>query len=189
MGCLNEFKRAYKTLADTTLHLMKKTPDGKQDWTPPVGDFLTMGQLLYHLGETQRFLRLILEGTFREMDKNFMEYMTNHPSADRDEGIKYFKQEHDKVMKMLNEMTEDDFVNKKHYFWTVADEPTPFIAFNVIEHNASHKYQLFMYLKMLGVPNMDSLALAGEDGLPKEEVIKMYAKAHEEYEKAHGIKA
>jgi len=189
MGCLADFKRTYKTLADTTLHLMKKVPVGKEDFKPPVGEFMTLGQLLYHQGDCQRFLRMILEGTFREFDENFMEYMKNHPSATRDEAIKRFREEYNKVMKHLDNMTEEEFLNATHYFWTVDDEPTSFIAFNVIEHNASHKYQLFMYLKLMGLPNMDSLTLAAEDKIPRDEMLKMYEMAHKAYEEKHGIKA
>ena len=189
MGCLNEFKRTYKALAKTTLHLMKKVPDGKEDFTPPAGHFMTMGQLLYHQGDCQRFFRMILEGTFRELDKNFLEFMSNHPSASRDEAIKYFKEEHGKVMKHLDRMTEEEFREKEMYFWTVNDEPMPFISYKVLEHNTSHKYQLFMYLKLMGLPDMDSFALDGEDEVPKEEILKMYEAAHKAYEEKHGIKA
>ncbi|MCD4786125.1 MAG: DinB family protein [Candidatus Eremiobacteraeota bacterium] len=189
MGCLHDFKRTYKTLADTTLHLMKKVPEGKEDWKPPTGEFMTMGQLLYHQGDCQMFLKKIFEGTMRELDKNFMEYMANHPSASKEEAIKRFKEEHEKVMEYLDNMTEKEFLNKKYYFWTVDDEPMPFIAFNVIEHNASHKYQLFMYLKLMGLPGIDSFALGGEDTAPREQVLEMYAKAHEAYEKKHSVKA
>lgn len=189
MGCLNDFKRAYKTLSDTTLHLMKKVPDGREDFTPPTGEFLTLGQLLHHLGDCQKFFRMIMEDTFRELDKNFMEYMSNHPASSRDAAMKHFTEEYEKVMKMLDEMTEEEFLEKEHYFWTVTDETMPFITYNVIEHNASHKYQLFIYLKLMGLPDIDSFALAGEDEVPKEEIMKMYEMAHQAYEEKHGIKA
>jgi len=189
MGCLEDFKRTYKTLADTTLHLMKKVPEGKEDWKPPAGEFMTMGQLLYHQSDCQMFLRKIFEGTMRELDKNFMEYMGSHPSVSKEEAIKRFEEEHKKVMDILDKMTEEEFLNNKYYFWTVADEPLPFIAFNVIEHNATHKYQLFIYLKLMGLPNMDSFALAGEDTMPKEQILEMYKKVHEDYDRKHGIKA
>lgn len=189
MGYLNDFKRAYKTLSETTVHLMKKVPEGKEDFTPSTGDFMTMGQLLHHLGDCQRFFRMIMENSFRELDKNFTEFMANHPSSTRDEAIKFFQEEHEKVMKHLDNMTEEEFSEKQHYFWTVTDEAMPFISYNVIEHNASHKYQLFIYLKLLGLIGIDSFALAGEDEAPKDEVMKMYEAAHKAYEEKHGIKA
>lgn len=81
MGVLEDFKRTYKTLAYTTIHLIKKVPEGKEDFKPPVGEFVTLGQLLYHLGDAQMFLRMIFEGTMRELDRNFLEYMGKHFSA------------------------------------------------------------------------------------------------------------
>lgn len=189
MGCLSDFKRAYKALADTTLHLMKKVPDGKEDWKPTTGEFMTMGQLLHHLGDTQSFLSMILEGTMRERDRNFLEYMGSHPSSGREDAIAHFKKEYEKAMALLDKMSEEEFQKMEYYFWTVDDEPMPFISYNIIEHNASHKYQLFMYLKLLGAPRMDSFALAGEDEKPLEEVIKGYEMAHRAYDEKHGIKA
>ena len=189
MGVLEDFKRAYKTLSDTTLHLMKKVPAGREDFKPATGEFMTLGQLLYHLGDTQMFLRMIFEGTMRELDKNFLEYMGKHPSAGKDEAIRHFEEEHEKAMALLDKMTEEEFLKAIYYFWTVADEPLPFIAFNIIEHDASHKYQLFTYLKLIGLPDMDSLALAGEDTLPREQVMEMYMKAHQEYDRTHGVNA
>lgn len=183
MGLHADFRRAFKTLSDTTIHLMKKVPENTEDFKPPVGEFMTLGQLLYHLGDTQMFLRMILEGSFRELDKNFLEYMGRHPSATRDEAIRRFEEEHEKVAALLDKMTEEEFLNAVHYFWTVNDEPLPFIAFNIIEHGASHKYQLFIYLKLMGRPNMDTLALGGEDELPREQVLEMYRHAHEEYDR------
>lgn len=185
MGCLESFKSTYKTLSDTTLHLMKKVPEGKEDFTIPGEKAMTMGQLLYHLGDCQRFLHMILEGKFRDLDKNFLEYMGSHPSASRDEAIVYFQDNNKKVMEILDKMIEKEFLEEKRYFWTVNDEPLSFIAFNVIEHNASHKYQLFMYLKIMGLPGMDSFALAGEDTLPREEILKMYVAAHKAYDDSH----
>jgi uncharacterized damage-inducible protein DinB len=188
MGVLEDFKRTYKTLADTTIHLIEKVPKGKEDFKPPVGEFMTLGQLLYHLGDAQMFLRMIFEGTMRELDRNFLEYMGKHSSASKQEALKHFQDEYKKVMECLDRMTEEEFLKATHYFWTIDDEPFSFITYNIIEHNASHKYQLFMYLKLMGLPNMDSFALAGEDTVPKEQVIEMLGKAHEEYDRKHGIK-
>lgn len=188
MGCYQDFLRAYKTLSETTIHLMKKVPEGMEDFRPSPGEFMTMGQLLYHLGDTQRFFRLIIEGGFRELDKNFMEFMSNHPSASKDKAIEYYREEYSKVLDILNGMGEDAFNSSYRYFWTVDDEPLTFAAFNIIEHNASHKYQLFIYLKLLGLPGMDSFAIAGEDQKPLEEVIQMYEMAHKAYEEKHTIK-
>jgi uncharacterized damage-inducible protein DinB len=185
MSCLSDFKRQYKALADTTLHLMKKVPDGKEDWTPSSGEFMTMGQLLFHLGDTQKFLSMIINGTMRELDKNFAEYMGHHPSATKEQAIAHFAEEHEISMALLDKMTEDEFHNKLHYFWTVADEPMPFISYNIIQHNASHKYQLFMYLKLLGLPGMDSLALDGEDSMTMEEIFQVYGAMHKAYDEAH----
>ncbi|MCE1248850.1 MAG: DinB family protein [Firmicutes bacterium] len=182
MGCMEDFIRAYKTLSDTTIHLMKKVPEGKEDFKPATGDFMTTGQLLHHLGDTQRFFRLILEGGFRELDKNFLEYMSNHPSSSTEKAIEYYKSEYGKVIELLNLMDEEEFQNISRYFWTVDDEPMPFIAFNIIEHNACHKYQLFMYLKMMGLPNINSFALAGEDDKLVEEIIKFFEMAHKAYD-------
>ena len=41
----------------------------------------------------------------------------------------------------------------------------------------------------MGLPNMDSFALAGEDTMPKEQILEMYKKVHEDYDRKHGIKA
>ncbi|MDQ7825927.1 MAG: DinB family protein [Candidatus Eremiobacteraeota bacterium] len=189
MEMLEGFKRTYTKLADTTLHLMRKVPEGKEGFTPPSGEFMTLGQLMHHLGDTQLFLRMIFEGSLRELDKNFLEYMGSHPSSTKEEAIARYMEEYRKVMVYIDRMTEEEFAGAVHYFWTVNDEPLPFIAFNIIEHNASHKYQLFIYLKLMGLENIDSFALAGEDTAPRDKIIEMYKKAHEEYDKKHGVHA
>jgi uncharacterized damage-inducible protein DinB len=189
MGCFLDFLRAYKTLSETTIHLMKRVPDNMEEFKPPAGEFMTTGELLHHLGETQRFFRLILEGEFRELDRNFLEYMAKHTSVSRDESIRYYQEEYAKTIELLDRIDEEQFDELRRYFWTVEDEPLPFIAFNVIEHNANHKYQLFMYLKMMGLPGINSFALAGEDDKSMEEVIQMYEMAHKAYDERHGVKS
>ena len=56
------------------------------------------------------------------------------------------------------------------------------------EHDAYSEVSDNLTSQKLGLPNMDSFALAGEDAVPKEQVIEMLRKAHEEYDRKHGIK-
>jgi hypothetical protein len=129
--------------------MLKMIPADRLDWKPG-GNFMTMGQLINHLGDgIGSELRMALTNSWPKPEEMMSKEM---PSCSVQEALE--KLENDKAIlsEVLASVSEEEFANKTltvPWGWESKMEK---MALDFREHFTNHKMQLFTYLKLLGFP-------------------------------------
>ncbi|MBI2267590.1 MAG: DinB family protein [Armatimonadetes bacterium] len=136
---------------DVTRKLISLVPEGKENYAPAPG-FMPLGALLRHLGESLGFLKMVVTDGFPSQ-KDVLEAQTRPPqSATPSEAIQAIEKNY-KEFRELSEKMTPDFYNKgivKTPF--MGDAPCWLVLAGGAEHLINHKHQLFIYLKLMGMP-------------------------------------
>lgn len=135
------------------ISLIKLIPDDKLDYKP-APDFMSMGQLIYHLcdGSIGNALRKTIHGDWpppEEMEASLNKEM---PECGIQEALDKLEQDKKVLHETLNGITEDDFQNKIVTVPWGWEAKTEMMALQFLSHFFHHKMQLFTYLKLLGLP-------------------------------------
>jgi hypothetical protein len=147
---IKQMRAAYAPLQG----MVKLVPADKLDWAPGPG-FMTCGQLLKHLSESW-FLEVFVTGDWPSTGEQEMTEamkLENLPSSSKEEALKATENDFQQAVGYVeNEIREEDFSNKTvtapwGFEGTLSDA-----YFLTRDHFLNHKMQLFLYLKLLGVP-------------------------------------
>jgi hypothetical protein len=130
-------------------------PDDKIDWAP-AANFMTAGHVLKHLSENWCIVKMMVTQQWPfSGEQEMIEAMKleNLPSCGKAEAIAAMEKDlADAIAYLENEVSEEQFFN------TVVEAPWGFkgeiwkAVLMAREHATNHKMQLFLYLKLLGLP-------------------------------------
>ena len=148
-------------LRPSTETLMKMAPPDKLDWKPAEGNYLTLGQVLEHLTTGLEGVRCFITGDWGveltpegelppEMD--ILPPAEKFPSCDPDTALKKLDESYRVAKEALSGLSEEDFRSKMVKAPWGEEGPMWAMLLSLLEHQINHKYQLFFYLKMLGLP-------------------------------------
>lgn len=131
--------------------MLKMVPPDKLDWKPGPS-FMTMGQLICHLGDgIGAELRMAIGNSWPKMEE-MAESMKQMPSCSIQEALSKLEQDKSTLKEILDGVSEADFAGKilsVPWGWKSNMEK---MALDFREHFINHKMQLFTYLKLLGLP-------------------------------------
>ncbi len=135
--------------------LIGMSPEDRLAWRP-AGNFMTLGQLIYHVGDALGGdLRRLFSGdwpaiTPEELDE--MMKVENRRSCAAEEALARLAEDEAVFEKFLAGISKDEFASKPVSTpWGVQGKMEP-MAVTFLEHFNNHKMQLFLYLKLLGFP-------------------------------------
>ena len=139
--------------------LIGMVPADKLDWRPGP-TFLSTGQVLCHLSDgVGGGLEMLVNNKWPSMEE--MESgmkLENMPACGVQEALSKMEKDKTILRKTLDGMSEEDFTNRVFsvpWGWKAKME---IMSINFLGHFNNHKMQLFMYLKLLGLPvNTESL--------------------------------
>ena len=135
--------------------LVEMVPNDKLDWAP-APNFMTLGQLLKHLTENWTIVRMFVTGEWPfSTEEEMAEAMKleNLQSFTKDEALSALEKDlEDGVDYIQKEISEEDFFNKVIKApWGYEARICDAVVFSR-DHFLNHKMQLFLYLKLLGLP-------------------------------------
>jgi len=148
-------------LRPSTETLMKMAPPDKLDWKPMEGNFLTLGQVLDHLTTGLEGVRCFITGDWGveltpegelPPEMEVLPPAEKFPSCDPETALKKLGESYKVAKEALGRLSEDDFRSKRVKAPWGEEGPMWAMLLSLLEHQINHKYQLFFYLKMLGLP-------------------------------------
>jgi hypothetical protein len=133
--------------------LIAMVPVDKLNWQPGP-TFMSLGQVICHLSDgLGGGLEMMLSGqwpSMEEMEEGMK--LENLPSCSPQEALDKLEKDKKILRRVLDGMSEEDFTNKVvsvPWGWKAKMER---MAIGFLEHFTNHKMQLFIYLKLLGLP-------------------------------------
>jgi uncharacterized damage-inducible protein DinB len=142
----DDFLSYFEQVRARTTGVVRAIPPDKIEWTCRQGDF-TLGDLARHIATTERYI--------------FAECACGHPSRYKscgrdladglDNVIAFMERMHSESMDIFRGMTDEDFLKKG-----TSPEGKPVTAWRMLramlEHEAHHRGQMYVYLGILGAP-------------------------------------
>jgi uncharacterized damage-inducible protein DinB len=142
----DDFLHYFEQVRDRTMRVVRNIPAEKVEWTCREGEF-TLGDLARHIAATERYV--------------FAECACGRPSRYRGCGselgegregvIAFMDRMHAEAMEIFRGMSDEDLLKKG-----TSPEGKPVTAWRMlramIEHEAHHRGQMYVYLGILGVP-------------------------------------
>ncbi len=133
--------------------MIRMVPADKLDWKPSP-NFMSLGQLISRLsGGLGSDLQMPIAGNWptpEEMGESMK--LENLPSCTVEEALKRLEEDKAKLRGVISGLTQKDFTNRVvsvPWGWQGRMER---MALSFHEHFTNHKMQLFLYLKLLGLP-------------------------------------
>jgi len=152
---------------DRTQHLLRQVPPERLTWRPDLpGAPFTVGVLLGHLLDCLSGFCAVLYGAYPQRLGHFLELKrlpVNHPCGPeeaRDRIATYL----DHIEEGFALLTDEDLGRRVATAFVPEGEAVLTLFLGNLEHLINHKFQLFYYLKLLGVPvaTSDLYRLRGE---------------------------
>jgi hypothetical protein len=138
---------------ERTDHLVCLIPDGRLDWTPPIPNGFSVGVLLGHLMESLAGFCAVLYAAKPDRLGHFLE-LKKLPVNQRS-GLEETRTRlgvyRDRIREGFQLLGDLDLGRKIPTVFVPEGEPLLSLLLVNCEHLASHKYQLFIYLRLLGV--------------------------------------
>jgi len=151
-----ELVRYIDRVRGRTMRVVGCVPPDKVDWTYREGKF-TFGDLMRHLAAIERWM--------------FAENVAGRPSAypgherelaaDYDAIVEYMRRSHAEAMIIFRALTDDD-LDRKCVTPAGAELPVRKWLRSMVEHEAHHRGQLYLYLGMLDIPAPPLYGLTSE---------------------------
>jgi len=141
--------------------LMKMAPPDRLDWKPAEGNFLTLEQVLDHLTTGLEGVRCFITGDWGveltpegelPPEMEVLPPAEKFPSCDPETALKKLDESYKIAKEALGRLSEEDFRSKIVKAPWGEEGPMWAMLLSLLEHQINHKYQLFFYLKMLGLP-------------------------------------
>jgi hypothetical protein len=130
--------------------LLKMVPADKLDWKPGAS-FMTLGQLICHLGDgIGTELRMLVDNSWPKPEVMSEAMKKGMPSCGVQEALSKLEKDRTVLKDVLAGVTEEEFANKivsVPWGWKANMER---MSLDFREHFVNHKMQLFLYLKLLG---------------------------------------
>ena len=132
--------------------LASLVPPDRLDWTPPIPRAFSLGVLLGHLMDCLAGICAVLHASNPERLQHFLELKAlgaNQPLASaeaRTRAALYL----DHIREGFSLLQDGDLGRRIPTVFVPEGEPLLSLLLINFEHLASHKYQLFVYLRMLG---------------------------------------
>ncbi len=153
---VNEFLDYFGRVRERTMRVASCVPPAQLEWTYRPGKF-TLGDLMRHLGSIERFM-------FAENAQGKPSTYPGHGvelAAGYDEVIAYMKRMHTESMAIFENLSDDDLDRKCLTPGGVELRIGKWLR-SMIEHEAHHRGQIYLYLAMLEVPTPPLYGLTEE---------------------------
>lgn len=134
-------------------HLIRKAASTDLNWRPR-DDMMSTGQVMYHLSEgIAEGLRCLQTGQWPFSQDTMLPTLDQIKTvASAEEALSALEKDRVEIEKLLDQLTDQEFATKhvdtpwgmSGSFWRV--------AFSFVEHWKMHKMQLFLYLRIQGLP-------------------------------------
>ena len=155
------FIEYWQSVRKRTLRVAAAIPPGQLEWAPAAGRW-TFGDLLRHLGGIERGM--------------YAETVAGRPSAypghalsladGKDAVLAYLARCHDETVTILRSLTAEQWAGKCQ-----TPAGTPITTWKwlraMVEHEAHHRGQLYLYLGLLAIPTPPIYGLTEEDVLAR----------------------
>jgi hypothetical protein len=135
-------------------HLLGRIPADALPWQPPFEHALRLELLLGHLLECLAGVCATLYAAHPEALPHFTRLRTlpvNHACAIA-EARSRIREYHQHIEEGFGHLSDADLARRIPTVFVPAGEAILTLLLGNLEHVTNHKYQLFVYLKMLGVP-------------------------------------
>ncbi len=139
--------------------LIQIAPDDRWDWKPEAGDWMTLGQLCCHLtSATGSALKGLITGDWGVPDgvamteEEILPAAENLPRCSKAEALTRLEDDRLLMHEMLDTLPLEDFDHRKVTAPWGESGPLWNLCLEMVDHQVSHKMQLFQYLKRLGLP-------------------------------------
>jgi uncharacterized damage-inducible protein DinB len=144
-------------IRERTMRVVACVPPDKVDWTCAPGKF-TLGDLMRHLGAIERWM--FAENAQRRKSSypgHGKELADSYPQI-----VGYMRRMHDESMTIFRSLTDDDLDQKCMTPGGVELGIGKWLR-SMIEHEAHHRGQIYLYLSMLGVKTPPLYGLTEEE--------------------------
>jgi hypothetical protein len=138
---------------ELTRHLIRRLPDGRLDWTPPMPGACPLGLLVGHLLESVAGICAVLAAAEPEQLAHFDELRklpVNHRCRP-DEAIDRVRIYGAHIDQGFALLTDADLSRRLPTVFVEVGEPILTLLLGNLEHLINHKHQLFIYLKLMSV--------------------------------------
>lgn len=153
---IEPFLDYYGRLRGRTLRVVDRIPPEHLEWRP-IADAFSFGDILRHLGAIERFV--FAENTVRRPSR--------YPGHGRDlaDGhdvvLAFFERTHRETLAILQDLTPED-LRRRCKTPAGADLPVWKWLRALAEHEVHHRGQLYLMLRLLGVPTPPVFGLTSE---------------------------
>jgi uncharacterized damage-inducible protein DinB len=152
-----DFLKYFEKIRTRTARVVACIPPDQIEWRPAPGLF-SLGDLVRHLAATERFM-------FGEnVQGNISRYPGHGPelAAGHDSVMQYFQRMHAETVAILRQLTALDL---QRYCSTPGGVELPVWKWlrSMIEHEVHHRGQLYLMLRLLGVPTPPLYGLTSEE--------------------------
>jgi DinB superfamily len=134
-------------------HLVKLIPDARLNWAPPIPNAFSVSVLLGHLMESLSGFCAVLHAAYPERLRHFfaLKALSVTPGIGTSEARSRIGMYHAHIREGFAELQDRDLARALPTVFVPEGEPLLSLLVVNYEHLASHKYQLFMYLRLLDV--------------------------------------
>lgn len=155
------FLEYFERIRERTLRVIRCIPPDMIEWTYREGRF-TLGDLIRHLATIERFMYA----------ENVMMRPSRYPGHGRDladgydEVLQFFNRLHEQSMHIFRSLSDEDLYKRCY-----TPGGTPITVWKwlraMVEHEAHHRGQIYLYLSMLDVPTPPLYGLTSEEVLKR----------------------
>jgi hypothetical protein len=137
---------------DRTSHLIASIPEDQLDWTPPFPNAFSISTLLCHFMDCFAGFCAVLHKSYPEKLAHFIELkkLVGNGKLGPAEAQKRLGIFRDHIREGFKVVQDEDLGRKIPTVFVPDGESVLSLLLINFEHLASHKYQLFIYLRMLG---------------------------------------
>jgi hypothetical protein len=138
---------------ERTSHLISLVPADKLEWTPPMPKGFSVGTLLAHIMECLAGFCAVLHASRPDRLQHFLELkkLTVDQHFGPNEAQTRLGVYRDHIREGFTVINDADLSRKIPTVFVPNGEPLLNLLLINFEHLASHKYQLFIYLRMIGL--------------------------------------
>ena len=163
VASVESFLEYFEKIRQRTLRVIACIPPDMIEWTYREGRF-TLGDLIRHLATIERFMYA----------ENVMMRPSRYPGHGReladgyDEVLQFFNRLHEQSMHIFRSLSDED-LHKRCF----TPGGTPITVWKwlraMVEHEAHHRGQIYLYLSMLDIPTPPLYGLTSEEVLERSE--------------------
>lgn len=151
----NDFIEQMRSTQQPLMRMVEMIPDAQLSWAP-AGGFMTLAQLIKHLTANWCIIRMMVTAKWPVADPAEIAgaaTLEDLPSCTKAEALLEMQKDLDDAVAYIEkELSEEDFFSRTvsaPWNWTGEIWKAVLMA---KDHQAHHKMQLHLYLKLLGLP-------------------------------------